>query len=55
MTKRDILKKYGISYMSHTNLNVELPEEEATEFENLVRTLCDNFDDLFFGKEEHLV
>lgn len=55
MTKRDILKKYGISYMSHENLKVELSEEEATEFENVVRTLCDNFDDLFFGKEEHLV
>ena len=39
MTKGEVLKKYGITYMSHV-----IPSEEADEeFEDFVRTLAENF------------
>lgn len=37
MTKGEVLKKYGITYMSHV-----IPSEEADEeFEDFVRTLAE--------------
>ena len=42
MTRKDILKKYGFSWMSNVDLREELSEQEATEFEDLIRTLSDH-------------
>nr|DAH10551.1 MAG TPA: hypothetical protein [Caudoviricetes sp.] len=42
MTRKDILKKYGFSWMSNVNLKEELSEQEAAEFEDLIRTLSDH-------------
>ena len=39
MTRKDILKKYGFSWMSNVNLKEELSEQAAAEFEDLIRTL----------------
>ena len=41
MTRKDILKKYGFSWMSNVNLKEELSEQAAAEFEDLIRTLSD--------------
>ena len=38
MTRKDILKKYGFSWMS----NVNQKEEAAAEFEDLIRTLAEH-------------
>lgn len=40
MTRKDILKKYGFSWMSNVNLKEELSEQAAAEFEDLIRTLA---------------
>lgn len=40
MTRKDILKKYGFSWMSNVDLREELSEQEAAEFEDLIRTLA---------------
>lgn len=42
MTRKDILRKYGFSWMSNVDLREELSEQEATEFEDLIRTLSDH-------------
>lgn len=42
MTRKDILRKYGYSWMSNVDLREELSEQEATEFEDLIRTLSDH-------------
>lgn len=42
MTRKDILKKYGFSWMSSANLKEELSEQAAAEFEDLIRTLSDH-------------
>lgn len=42
MTRKDILRKYGYCWMSNVNLKEELSEQEATEFEDLIRTLSDH-------------
>ena len=42
MTRKDILKKYGFSWMSNVNLKEELSEQAAAEFEDLIRTLSDH-------------
>lgn len=42
MTRKDILKKYGFSWMSNVNLKEELQEQTATEFEDLIRTLAEH-------------
>lgn len=42
MTRKDILKKYGFSWMSNVNLKEELSEETAAEFEALIRTLAEH-------------
>ena len=41
MTRKDILKKYGFSWMSNVNLKEELSEQAAAEFEDLIRILAD--------------
>ena len=47
-TKGEVLKKYGITYMSHV-----IPSEEADEaFEDFVRELAENFDKLIEEGEE---
>ena len=40
--KKDILKKYGFSWMSNVNLKEELSEQAAAEFENLIRTQAEH-------------
>lgn len=48
MTKGEVMKKYGITYMSHV-----IPSEEADEaFEEFVRELAENFDKLIKEDEE---
>lgn len=48
MKKGEVLKKYGITYMSHV-----IPSEEADEaFEEFVRALAENFDKLIEESEE---
>lgn len=48
MTKGEVMKKYGITYMSHV-----IPSEEADEaFEEFVRELAENFDKLIEEDEE---
>lgn len=42
MTRKDILKKYGFSWMSNVNLKEELSEQEAAEFEDLIRTMAEH-------------
>ena len=42
MTRKDILKKYGFSWMSNVNLKEELSEQAAAEFEDLIRTLAEH-------------
>ena len=42
MTRKDILKKYGFSWMSNVNLKEELSEQAAAEFEGLIRTLSEH-------------
>lgn len=42
MTRKDILKKYGFSWMSNVDLREELSEQEAAESEDLIRTLSDH-------------
>lgn len=42
MTRKDILRKYGFSWMSNVDLREELSEQEAAEFEDLIRTLSDH-------------
>lgn len=42
MTRKDILRKYGYSWMSNVDLREELSEQEAAEFEDLIRTLSDH-------------
>lgn len=42
MTRKDILKKYGFSWMSNVNLKEELLEQTAAEFEGLIRTLAEH-------------
>lgn len=42
MTRKDILKKYGFSWMSNVDLREELSEKEAAEFEDLIRTLAEH-------------
>ena len=42
MTRKDILKKYGYSWMSNVDLREELSEQEAAEFEGLIRTLAEH-------------
>ena len=48
MTKAEVLKKYGITYMSHV-----IPSEEADEeFEDFVRMLAENFEKIYEDTEE---
>lgn len=42
MTRKDILKKYGFSWMSNIDLREELSEQEAAELEDLIRTLAEH-------------
>ena len=42
MTRKDILKKYGFSWMSNVNLKEELSEQAAAEFEDLIRNLAEH-------------
>lgn len=42
MTRKDILKKYGFSWMSNVDLREELSEQAAAEFEDMIRTLSDH-------------
>ena len=42
MTRKDILKKYGFSWMSNVNLKEELSEQTAAEFEDLIRALAED-------------
>lgn len=42
MTRKDILRKYGYRRMSNVDLREELSEQEAAEFEDLIRTLSDH-------------
>ena len=42
MTRKDILRKYGFSWMSNVDLREELSEQEAAEFEDLIRTLAEH-------------
>lgn len=42
MTRKDILRKYGYSWMSNVDLREELSEQDAAEFEDLIRTLSDH-------------
>ena len=42
MTREDILKKYGFSWMSNVELREELSEQEAAELEDLIRTLAEH-------------
>lgn len=42
MARKDILRKYGYSWMSNVDLREELSEQEAAEFEDLIRTLSDH-------------
>lgn len=42
MTRKDILKKYGFSWMSNVNLKEELSEQAAAEFEDLIRILAEH-------------
>lgn len=42
MTRKDILRKYGYRWMSNVDLREELSEQEAAEFEDLIRTLSDH-------------
>lgn len=42
MTRKDILKKYGFSWMSNVNLKEELSEQASAEFEDLIRTLAEH-------------
>lgn len=42
MTRKDILKKYGFSWMSNVNLKEELSEQTAAEFEDLIRALAEH-------------
>lgn len=42
MTRKDILRKYGFSWMSNVDLREELSEQTATEFEGLIRTLAEH-------------
>ena len=42
MTRREILKKYGFRYMSSVNLDEKITEEEAAEFESLIKELKDH-------------
>lgn len=47
-TKGDVMKQYGITYMSHV-----IPSEEADEaFEDFIRELAENFDKLIEEGEE---
>lgn len=48
MTQGEVLKKYGIVYMSDVD-----PDEEADEaFEDFIRELAENFDKLIEEGEE---
>ena len=48
MTKGEVLKKYGITYMSHV-----IPSEEADEsFEEFVKAIAENFDRMIEEGEE---
>ena len=54
MTRRNILNKYGFKYMSQVELDVELSEEEAINFEEFIKELNDKFelDELLQSGEE---
>lgn len=42
MTRKDILRKYGYCWMSSVDLQEELSEQAAAEFEDLIRILSDH-------------
>lgn len=42
MTRKDILRKYGYSWMSNVDLREELSEQTAAEFEDLIRALAEH-------------
>lgn len=44
MTRRNILNKYGFTYMSRLELDVELSKDEAIEFEEFIKSLSDDFE-----------
>lgn len=44
MTRRNILNKYGFTYMSRLELDVELSKDEAIEFEEFIKALNDDFE-----------
>lgn len=48
MTQGEVLKKYGIVYMS----NVEPDEEADDNFEDFIREIVENFDKLIEEGEE---
>lgn len=39
MTRREILKKYGFRYMSNVNLDEKITDQQAAEFERLIKEL----------------
>lgn len=48
MTKGQVMDKYGISYISHCNRN----EEADENFEKLVKSLSENFNDIYWDKDD---
>ena len=48
MTKGEVMKKYGFSYISH----IKTWEEADEAFEEFIKTLAEKFDEIYEDSEE---